>query len=172
MLINNYGLFWRRDQVLWEGKRGRPGHLKGRRTKRGAIVDFRDQQGVYALYDDAFNLVYVGQAGKKKYRLFKRLKDHLGDHLSARWSLFSWFGIRSVNQSGRLKKTKPSVGTNLVSALDHIEAVMITINKPPMNLQGGRFGKEVHAYFQYSDPDLPLDTSSMVKVIYDADYKD
>ena len=64
MLIRNYGLFWRRNNVVW----GRPnvqGHLKGVRAKavKSDPIDFAEQRGVYALYDDAFHLVYVGQAG-------------------------------------------------------------------------------------------------------------
>jgi hypothetical protein len=64
MLIRNYGLFWRRNDVFW----GRPhvqGHLKGIRAKAlmSKPVDFAEQRGVYALYDDAFRLVYIGQAG-------------------------------------------------------------------------------------------------------------
>jgi hypothetical protein len=63
MLIHNYGLFWRRNDVYW-GKPGDLGHLQGHPARSAfAIVDFRDQQGVYCLYDDNFHLVYVGQAG-------------------------------------------------------------------------------------------------------------
>ena len=67
-LIQNYGLYWRRDRVEW-GQQGRVrGALWGKERggKKKLPVDFRAQKGIYALYDDSFNLVYVGQAGKGK----------------------------------------------------------------------------------------------------------
>src|SRR3954471_20880699 len=96
-LIQNYGLFWRRSNVLW----GRPrvlGHLKGIRARAmsAPAVDFRDQAGVYVLYDDNFRLVYVGQAGAGNDFLFSRLRRHRKDALADRWTRFSWFGIRWV----------------------------------------------------------------------------
>lgn len=64
MLIQNYGLFWQRLIVDW-GTRGRvrSGALLGRyaRQLRSPEVDFREQQGVYVLYDDNFKIIYVGQ---------------------------------------------------------------------------------------------------------------
>jgi len=115
MLIHNYGLFWRRSDVFW----GRPkvnGHLKGFSAKqiKSNPVDFRDQQGVYILYDDNFKIVYVGQSGNGSQRLFLRLKQHKRDALAERWSRFSWFGIRSVLNSGKLSADKqaahPKIG--------------------------------------------------------------
>ncbi len=97
MLIQNYGLFWRRDAVFW-GRAKRPGHLKGFHAKRAKPVDFRDQQGVYVLYDENYRLVYVGQAGgKNRHRLFDRLRQHRGDQLAGRWTKFSWFGVQGVD---------------------------------------------------------------------------
>jgi hypothetical protein len=60
------------------GKAGRAGHLQGYPAASAfAIVDFRQQQGVYCLYDDNFKMVYVGQAGANDgNRLFDRLKQH------------------------------------------------------------------------------------------------
>lgn len=61
-LVMNYGLFWHRSRIVW-GRGNNRGHLKGRLAKTGTPVDFRDQRGVYCLYDDNFRLVYIGQAG-------------------------------------------------------------------------------------------------------------
>jgi hypothetical protein len=85
MLIHNFGLFWRRNDVFW----GRPkvrGHLKGVPAKEPSALpaDFRDQAGVYVLYDDNFRLVYIGQAGAGNQYLFSRLKHHKKDALADR----------------------------------------------------------------------------------------
>lgn len=104
MLLRNYGLFWRREDVFW-GKPGTSGHLKGYRPneKTSEPVDFREPQGVYALYDDNFKILYVGQAGANDYHdLFIRLRDHKKDQLAARWTKFSWFGLRRVLSAGKL----------------------------------------------------------------------
>src|SRR5438067_6937456 len=100
MLIQSYGLFWRRNDVFW-GRPGVSGHLQGHPARAAfVIVDFREQQGVYCLYDDSFKLVYVGQAGANdQQRLFDRLKQHCNDALADRWSKFSWFGIRWVTKT-------------------------------------------------------------------------
>ena len=54
------------------------GSLKGRRAGEalGNPVDFREQVGVYVLYDDNFRVVYVGQAGAGNQTLLGRLKQH------------------------------------------------------------------------------------------------
>ena len=60
-VIKNYGIMWRRDHIFWGRGRNR-GCLEGRRSAR--IIDFRDQIGVYVLYDEARRPIYVGQAVK------------------------------------------------------------------------------------------------------------
>jgi hypothetical protein len=152
MLIRNYGLFWRRD-LIYFGRGSNAGHLKG--TRVGALtsdpIDFRDQQGVYCLYDDNFRLVYVGQAGgKNNQRLFHRLKQHRKDALSARWSKFSWFGILQTTKNG-LGAEKKSVQPKVGEVLNHIEAILIAAAEPVQNRQGGRFGKKVIEFLQWKD---------------------
>ena len=73
-VIQSFGLHWRIDRVQW----GRPavaGTLLGAasRSPRARAVDFREQRGIYALYAD-YDLVYVGQTGAGKDRLFRRLR--------------------------------------------------------------------------------------------------
>lgn len=167
MLIKNYGLFWKRKSIHW-GKGNNPGHLKGRRSLMSDPVDFREQQGIYVLYDDGFKLVYVGQAGVGVNRLFDRLKSHRSDHLAERWSRFSWFGLRRVLGSGKLSKETVAAHPKLSDVLDHIEAILIAVTEPPHNRQGGRFGEAVEQYLQYFDDDnLYREDSELIKEMYD-----
>lgn len=154
MLIQNYGLFWRRDQIEGEvdGMWPRSGKLLGIgvRRKREKPVDFATQRGIYALYDDNFRLIYVGQAGKGKTGLYKRLRSHTITNLSQRWSRFSWFGIRPVSpvegQGGnrQLVDISEVVETSPAEILNHIEAVLIMAGEPLRNAKGGNFGEGVH----------------------------
>jgi hypothetical protein len=158
MLIQNYGLFWRREKVSWGAQgRGRNGTLLGRyaRHLRDAAVDFREQQGVYVLFDDSFKVVYVGQAGRGEQRLFNRLRNHKSDHLAERWSRFSWFGLLPV-VNGVLNLEHAIPEQPVVGVLNHIEAILIAAAEPPLNLQRGRFGNEVQQYLQHQ-LDLPVD---------------
>ncbi len=145
------------------------GHLQGYPAGMAfAIVDFRDQQGVYCLYDDAFRMVYVGQAGANdKQRLFDRLKNHQWDFLADRWSKFSWFGIRWVTKANTLAAEAEGTHTTAGSVLNHIEAILKSASEPPHNRQGGRFGDEVRQYLQYRDADkLGPTTDDMIRKIY------
>lgn len=169
-LIRNYGLFWRRHDVFW----GRPhvaGHLKGKRSTKTTAkpVDFRDQQGVYVLYDESFRIVYIGQAGANdQQRLFNRLKQHKSDDLADRWSRFSWFGIRWVKNNGELAVEADSAHTTFGAVLNHVEAILISAAEPPHNRQGGRFGEKVHQYLQHRDDDeLGPDMAQMVTEIWE-----
>lgn len=170
MLIRNYGLFWRRDTIFW----GRPklaGHLKGYHAKRAKPVDFRDQQGVYVLFDDNYKMVYVGQAGgKNKQRLFDRLRQHRTDQLANRWTRFSWFGIQAVDgRSSTLSGATSVQNTSTTSILNHIEAILIVAGEPPLNRQGGKFGSKVQQYFQYRDHSaLGPDPDEMLRAVWRA----
>lgn len=168
MLISNYGLFWKRRKVWW-GKQGVSGHLKGILSTniRDEAVDFRDQQGIYVLYDENFRMVYAGQAGANdEQRLFSRLKQHTRDALADRWTRFSWFGIRSVNKDGSLRAEKSSAHPPIGSVLNHIEAILIATAEPPHNRQGGRFGEKVEQYLQFNDPKAP-DNDDMLRQLWE-----
>ena len=168
MLIHNYGLFWRRNDVFG----GRPrvtGHLKGIPAEKTTSkpVDFRDQAGVYVLYDDNFRLIYIGQAGSGNARLFSRLKNHKKDALADRWTRFSWFGIRWVRQGGELSAGATRFTINYNDLLNHIEAILISATEPPHNRQSGRFGDDVKQYLQYRDEEaIGPDTESMLKELW------
>jgi hypothetical protein len=114
ILIRAFGLFWERDQIDW-GSRGRAGHLLGYRDHPGTQIDFRDQRGIYVLYEGASiahqRVVYLGQAGAGTRSLFHRLRDHRDDELWNRWQRFSWFGLLGVGTGGALVHSKKgSVG--------------------------------------------------------------
>jgi len=154
MLIRNFGHLWERKYINY----GRPkvkGHLKGYKNKARQI-DFRDQIGIYVLFDRDLLPVYIGQAGRNQ-RLFGRLKQHESDHLWNRWEHFSWFGFRRVNKSSgelslfdRLNKTFKVSGSLL---LNEIEGALITALEPKLNKQGARW-KDVEEYFQFIDDEM------------------
>lgn len=156
MLIRSYGLFWHRAHIEW-GAGGRKGHLRGywEWRKRGGEVDFREQRGVYVLYDSSFRMVYVGQSGRGVRCLFSRLKDHRKDHLAHRWSRFSWFGTRGVAWD---KKDRPYLAEDedftprLSDVLNHIEGILIAAAEPPLNRQGSKFGSDVYHFKQVKKP--------------------
>jgi hypothetical protein len=155
-VIKNYGLMWRRDSVFWgAGGEGNRGVLEGRH--RGRDINFRDQIGVYVLYDEGRRAIYVGQAGQGHARLFKRLRSHQRDFLALRWHYFSWFGLLSVKQSGKLSgrddKSKRVTGT-IKSTLNEIEGVLIAAMEPPSNKQGARFrGIDRYRQISHSEAD-------------------
>lgn len=160
MLIRNYGLFWLRKEVDWGWKgKGNQGRLLGRYAakRKSEPVDFRNQRGVYVLYDDNFKIIYVGQAGgANNQRLFIRLKQHKNDHLAQRWSRFSWFGILPIEKSV-LNENEAPKQQDTTAVLNHIEAILLAAAEPPLNLQRGRFGQDVQQYIQFIEEELEDD---------------
>lgn len=171
-LIRNYGLFWKlEDTFLGRGRNA--GHLKG--TPANALtsdpVDFRDQVGIYVLYSD-YKIVYIGQAGYGNRKLFDRLKQHTRDNLANRWNQFSWFGLRYALKSNVLSVVPDKLNPSKNTLLNHIEAILIHAGEPPLNRQGGKWGKNVKHYLQYRDAENlgPTITEALHK-IYEA-YRD
>jgi len=108
LAIENFGRFWRKEKVFW-GRGKNKGHLKGRMKRRkSVVVDFRDQIGIYVLFDADRKPLYVGQAGIGNARLFQRLKAHRSDHLGDRWHYFSWFGLRRHNANNKKLSGHPT----------------------------------------------------------------
>ena len=174
MLIRNYGLFWKRECVGW-GRPKVPGHLKGvpAKNRTDQAVDFREQQGVYVLYDDNFKILYVGQAGANgNQRLFQRLRQHKVDSLAQRWTRFSWFGTRKVNKDHTLGLETSAAHPSISDILNHIEGILIASTEPPHNRQAGKFGPLVDQYLQHVEKpkkDGPT-IHEMIKELWD-DYK-
>ncbi|MCQ2286864.1 MAG: GIY-YIG nuclease family protein [Bacteroidales bacterium] len=100
MQIQNYGLFWRRDEVEWNPGTGKSFELLGRigsNRPNVKIADFKYQQGIYILYG-TYGPYYVGlaNAGSENRGLGKRLLEHTMDEHSDSWDRFSWFGFKKV----------------------------------------------------------------------------
>ena len=158
-LIKNFGHLWER-RYLYRGRGKIAGHLQGHLSPRSPSVDFRDQIGVYVLYDKDMRAVYVGQAGYgENNRLLTRLKQHENDHLWNRWEYFSWYGIRQVTDralhAAQTSESKYSVpGSTLI---EQIEGVLISILEPALNKQGAVW-KEVEQYFQVIDDEVAMVT--------------
>lgn len=152
--IRNYGLLWERKYIHY-GWPGSAGHLNGHR-KGYSKVDFREQSGVYVLYDKDMLPVYIGQAGKGNANLFNRLKQHESDHLWNRWHYFSWFGLCKANKSGNLSLSENSereLKGPLKDALDDIEGVLIQVVEPKLNKQGPKW-KNVNQFYQLIDENV------------------
>lgn len=153
-IIKNFGFLWERKYIYrGSGGDGNAGHLKGQ-AKGRPIADFREQIGVYVLYDRNQSIVYVGQAGNGNATLFTRLRNHMDGRLWNRWEYFSWVGFRDVNANGSISE-KQSVdstvsGFRYADALNEIEGILIEIIEPKLNKQGGKL-KEATEYFQHVD---------------------
>lgn len=135
-LIRSYGLLWDRKKVQWKG---RESGLWGRIRVKMGPVNLRDQVGIYALYDEEYRLLYVGQAGSGRKALFDRLKLHRSPRrrsdggipgLADRWKYFSWFGLRSVVKKNELKGPAKIRQTTEANILNALEAVAIEIADP------------------------------------------
>lgn len=167
-IIRSFGLFWHKDDVFW-GRQKRPGALwgwglRGHNRKKG-IVNFRDQIGVYVLYN-SFKPIYAGQAGfaDQKQNLLVRLKQHLNDDLANRWDHFSWFGTRWVTSTGELSKPAAAAHPSADVVLDQLEAILIASFEPGSNRQGPKW-KGAARYMQERDPRLGPTDSKMLRDI-------
>jgi hypothetical protein len=155
-IIKNYGLRWVREKVDWGG-RGIKASLRGKpaSARSSKSVDFREQIGIYVLYEANFVPVYVGQAGFGSADLFSRLRNHRNDHLRDRWTHFSWFGFRNVNADCTLSaKQNGDVRTSLgyAEALDEIEGILIQVLEPRLNKQGAKWQQTADEYVQDALP--------------------
>ena len=166
MIIQNYGLFWSADEIFW-GKQANQGSLLGVNFKlaKELPIDFREQSGIYALYAD-YDLVYIGQAGSNNQKLFSRLRQHRRGALADRWNRFSWFGTRRVLGKGILSVEKSKAPSTHEAALDHMEAILISVGVPQLNRQGGTWGPKGVQYRQKRDPRLGLSVQQMVEEMW------
>lgn len=149
--IRSYGMFWERHEVNWAPGSGNGdtfrllGHIG---VNKGSlqVCDFREQRGIYVLYDD-HGPYYVGLANKMP--LGHRLRDHTKDLHKNKWDRFSWFGFRrvlkSTNTDGtrKLAQTPAQLLTDSASTIRDVEALLIqslgtyrTGNSQQMKFQG------------------------------------
>lgn len=145
-LINAFGMFWRREEVHWQGKATR---LRGVQQDGATPTDFAGQAGVYILYDGN-RVVYVGRVTAT--RLGHRLAEHTRDRLSARWDRFSWFGVRPVEENGTLGAV-PAAGISVDTLIATMEALLIEGIEPPQNRRQGD-GFNAVEFIQAADPDI------------------
>jgi hypothetical protein len=143
--LRAFGMFWQRDSVSWSG---RP-MLFGRQIAGATDVNFADQVGVYLLHDRQ-RVIYVGRADDT---LFARLKIHTVDRLGARWDRFSWFGLRGVEDDGRLSDSKMPWSQDVV--VETMEALLIESLEPPLNRRRGDNLSSIE-YIQTPNPQIEV----------------
>lgn len=146
--VNAFGAYWARDQINWKSPK-----LLGQQQIGAKGVDLSEQKGVYLLYD-AREVIYVGRAYKGSSTIISRLADHDKDRLSARWDRFSWFGLYSVQENGKLNKGLPSLDAEPLVQM--LEAVLIEAMEPRQNRKRGDAFSDFE-YIQVEDPKIERD---------------
>ena len=143
-VIRAFGIHWQREHVVWR----RQPRLFGRQQVAAKSVDFSAQRGVYVL-SDHHTVIYVGRAVERD--LGQRLYEHTLDRLSGRWNRFSWFGLYSVSDAGKL--TEETLAPSFASIVGAFEAILIETLEPPQNRRRGDDFTAVE-YIQDIDPEL------------------
>ena len=161
-LVQCYGLFWRWDNVHTGGGRANKGKLLGQKGSKSAVVDFRDQRGIYALYS-GHDFVYAGQIDKRG--LLKRLIEHCDDDLAERWDRFSFFGTRRVLDSGTLGKVKKAATAKTNVVINQLETFLIHVSAPALNNNRGKWSGATR-YYQVRDDRLGPTHEEMVAALH------
>lgn len=145
-LINAFGMFWSRAQVLWISATPK---ILGQQQTGSSPVDFCNQRGVYLLHDGRA-VVYVGRTTNQA--LGVRLRQHVTDRLNGRWDRFSWFGVYPVTEKGSLDQN--AVGTyDIDTLIVTMEALLIEGLEPPQNRKRGDDFRAVE-FLQVEDPQI------------------
>lgn len=144
-LINAFGMYWSRANVLWTATP----KILGQQQPGSTAVDFCNQKGVYLLHDGRA-VVYVGRTTDQP--LGTRLRQHIVDRLNGRWDRFSWFGVYSVADDASLKTTK-NVTYDLSMLIVTMEALLIEGLEPPQNRKRGDDFRAVE-FLQVEDPEI------------------
>ena len=143
-VIRCLGMYWQRDLVVWKNDP----RMFGKQQALSKPVDFGAQRGIYILYDH-HTVVYVGRSVDRP--VGKRLFEHTTDRLGSRWNRFSWFGLLSVTDEGKLIETPIKV--TLPSLIATLEALLIEALEPPQNRKRGD-DFSVMEYIQDIDPEI------------------
>lgn len=140
--MSSFGLGWDRNEFLASRRR-----LVGRNAVRNNLfADFREQNGVYALFGDDGSLKYVGIATHES--LSDRLGRHLSDDYGEVWKAFSWFGFRVVLSDVAVNGWCGLVprqiendlsGLKAKHAIKDLEALLIYIQSDLLNRRQPRF---------------------------------
>lgn len=143
-LIQCLGMYWHRSNVVWKSN----ARILGQQQIGAEAVDFCNQVGVYILYDRD-RVIYVGRSIERP--MGQRLYEHTKDRLNGRWDRFSWFGLKSVDENGKLADVKLAAN-NFEIVVSTLEAILIEALEPPQNRKrGDQFS--VSEYLQVADPD-------------------
>jgi hypothetical protein len=145
-LINAFGMYWSRSNVLWSPVAPR---ILGQLRSETESVDFYAERGVYMLHDGR-SVVYVGRTTDQPLGL--RLRQHTFDRLNGRWDRFSWFGTSRVNEAGRLEEASDK-GFNQELLIVTMEALLIEALEPPQNRKRGDDFRAIE-FLQFEDPEI------------------
>lgn len=144
-LINAFGMYWARSNVLWMPNP----RILGQQQPGSTPVDFVGQRGVYLLHDGRA-VVYVGRTTEQP--LGVRIRQHISDRLNGRWDRFSWFGVYPVSDSGALN-TAVNAMYNIDMLIVTMEALLIEGLEPPQNRKRGDDFRAVE-FLQVEDPEI------------------
>jgi hypothetical protein len=142
--VRAFGMYWRRNFVRW----AKNPKLLGQQSRGAESVNFSDQIGVYLLHDGR-ETVYVGRAVDRP--IGKRLFEHTYDRLNGRWDRFSWFGLLSITENGKL--ISEPIGKDQDAIITTLEALLIEALEPPQNRKRGDEFRAVES-LQVEDPSL------------------
>lgn len=145
-IINAFGIYWNRNLVHWKTNPD----LLGIQQVGATEVNFKDQRGIYLLYDSR-EIIYVGQAIEQT--LGQRLKQHTSDRLNGRWNRFSWFGFYSVNDKGHLLDRKKFENIDIQILADTFESILIECVEPRQNRKQGNTLSGME-YLQQESPEI------------------
>lgn len=143
-VIRCLGMYWQRDLVVWKNEP----RVFGKQQALSKPVDFGTQRGIYILYDH-HTVVYVGRSVDRP--IGRRLYEHTIDRLGSRWNRFSWFGLLSVTDEGKL--VEAPIKVTLPSLIATLEALLIEALEPPQNRKRGD-DFSVMEYIQDIDPEI------------------
>ena len=135
------GMFWHADKVNWKSKP----KILGQQQQGAKEINFCDQVGIYLLHDRS-RVIYVGRSTDRP--LGQRLYEHTRDRLNGRWDRFSWFGLKGVQDSGKL--TEPHFSTSQNEIISLMEAILIEALEPPQNRKRGDDFSDIE-YLQVAD---------------------
>lgn len=146
-VIRAFGISWNRESVIWKTNPD----LWGIQTIDAKPVNFGKQIGIYLLYDGR-EVTYVGKAFDQS--LAQRLSQHTKDRHSGRWNRFSWFGLFSVNEKGKLETLKEGYREITHKKLvETLEAILIESIEPRQNRRSGDNFTGIE-YNQFNDPEI------------------
>src|SRR3989339_1926958 len=148
IIIQAFGMYWKRDQIDWEGKNSCK--ILGNQKNADVQVDCGKQKGIYLLYDGR-EVIYVGRSVDRPIGV--RLFEHTKDRHGSRWDRFSWFGLLPVSENGDLEEKKEFEKIQLGTLIAAFESILIESLETPQNRKGGD-NLEVREFIQVPDPEI------------------